>query len=79
MAFEYKNIGFIGLGLMGVPMVQQLLKKTPESTQFHLFDVATEPVDEICQKWTGRAHRCGSSREVAEKSVCTTYLVRLAL
>lgn len=70
MAFEYTSIGWIGLGLMGVPMVENLLIKTSESCQYHLFDVMTKPVEELCAKYPNRVHKCQSSKEVADKSVC---------
>jgi 3-hydroxyisobutyrate dehydrogenase len=70
MAFEYTSIGWIGLGLMGVPMVENLLAKTPESCQYYLFDVMTKPVEELAAKYPNRVHKCQSSKEVADKSVC---------
>ncbi|KAI7345254.1 hypothetical protein KC354_g14833 [Hortaea werneckii] len=38
MAALPKNIGWIGLGLMGLPMARNLLKKMDEDTQFFVFD-----------------------------------------
>jgi 3-hydroxyisobutyrate dehydrogenase len=70
MVFEHKSIGWIGLGLMGVPMVENLIKKTPESTQFHLYDVNEVAVQELSARYPERSHQAKSSREVAEKSVC---------
>lgn len=69
MTFEYKTIGFIGLGMMGVPMVENLIEKTPNSTLLSLYDVDEETVKRICEKYHGRATARGNSREVAENSV----------
>ena len=64
-----KNIGWIGLGLMGDPMARNLLKKMPEDTQFFVYDVVSSAVDKFVQEGEGRVKACASSREVAERSV----------
>lgn len=64
------NIGWIGLGIMGLPMVRNLLAKTPQETHFHVFDVVQESIDKFVADGNGRVHACGSSKEVADKSVC---------
>jgi 2-hydroxy-3-oxopropionate reductase len=58
---ELKNIGFIGLGIMGKPMAQNLLK-----TGFHLtvHDLARPRVDEVVAAGAKAAH---SSKACAEK------------
>lgn len=70
MAFEYTSIGWIGLGLMGIPMVETLIAKTPKSCQYYIFDVMAKPIDELCAKYPNKVHKCQSSKEVADKSVC---------
>jgi hypothetical protein len=66
------NIGFIGLGNMGFPMFSNLVSKIPETSTVHFYDVSAEPM-ERGSKESGAVAKldpCGSSREVAEKSVC---------
>jgi 3-hydroxyisobutyrate dehydrogenase-like beta-hydroxyacid dehydrogenase len=72
MAFEYKSIGWIGLGLMGVPMIENLINKTPSSTQFYIHDIDEAAVEKLSKKYPERAFRSKSSKELAEKSVCST-------
>lgn len=69
MATLPKNIGWIGLGLMGDPMARNLLKKMPDGTQFFVFDVSSSAMEKFVQEGKGRVTACGSSREVAERSV----------
>lgn len=73
MATLPKNIGWIGLGLMGLPMARNLLKKMDDDTQFFVFDVVQESIDTFVADGNGRVHACGSSREVADKSVCPPH------
>ena len=66
------NIGFIGLGNMGFPMFSNLVSKLPETSTVHFFDVSSESMEKG-SKGAGAVAKldpCGSSREVAEKSVC---------
>ncbi len=66
-----KNIGWIGLGLMGLPMATNLVKKMNPDTKFYVFDVVQESIDKFLEldEGKGRIHTCGSSKEVADKSV----------
>jgi len=71
MADGISKIGFIGLGLMGLPMVQNLIKKTPETTKFFVYDVVEDTLKKFCDEHSTRATAMKSSREVAEAAVCT--------
>jgi hypothetical protein len=71
---EISSIGFIGLGLMGLPMVKNLIKKTPEATKFFVYDVVEDTLNRFCDEHSTRAQATKSSREVAEKAVCTEVL-----
>ncbi|KAF2159602.1 hypothetical protein M409DRAFT_70917 [Zasmidium cellare ATCC 36951] len=68
MADLPKSIGWIGLGLMGNPMIRNLLKKVSEDTQFYIHDVVRESVERLVEEGNGRVHACESSVEVADKS-----------
>ncbi|TID14301.1 3-hydroxyisobutyrate dehydrogenase [Venturia nashicola] len=68
MADRIGKIGFIGLGLMGIPMVQNLIKKTPETTQFFVYDVVDDVLEKFCDEHPTRAKAVKSSREVAEQA-----------
>lgn len=63
-----KKVGWVGLGLMGLPMATNLLQKMDSSTEFYVYDVM--PMDEFVKRGEGRVKACGSSKEVADKSVC---------
>jgi 2-hydroxy-3-oxopropionate reductase len=56
------KIGFIGLGIMGKPMAQNLLKAGYELT---VYDIVTERMDELVR---AGARRGSSSKDVAAKS-----------
>jgi 3-hydroxyisobutyrate dehydrogenase len=63
-----KLVGFIGLGLMGKPMVENLAKKLPPGSRIHVHDVVTAVVDELCASYPDTVSRCTSAKEVTEKS-----------
>ena len=57
-----EKIGFVGTGIMGKPMVKNLLKA---GYPVHCFDIVPEPLKELA---SAGASVAASSREVAEKS-----------
>lgn len=63
------SVGFIGLGLMGKPMVQNLAKKLPSGTRIHVHDVVTAAIDELCNSYPDKVFRCENAKEVTEQSV----------
>lgn len=69
MADLPENIGWIGLGIMGMPMVRNLLAKMKDKTQFYVYDVVQESIDQLVRDGQGRVHACSSSKEVADNSV----------
>lgn len=79
MADYPNNVGWIGLGIMGLPMVRNLLAQMPNNTQFHVFDVVQDSVDAFVADGNGRAHACRSSKEVADKSVCNRTVLFISL
>ena len=71
MAELPKSIGWVGLGIMGLPMAGNLLKKMDPATHFYVYDVVQQNIEAFVNEEEGRIHSCGSSKEVADKSVCT--------
>lgn len=69
MSLSYMAVGFIGLGTMGYPMVDNLAKKLPSQTRIYVFDVSEEAMVRITTQYQGRVHSCHDAKEVAEKSV----------
>jgi 3-hydroxyisobutyrate dehydrogenase len=65
-----KKVGWIGLGIMGLPMLHNLLGKMEHGTQFYVYDVVQKSIDDIVEEGQGRVHACSSSKEVADLSVC---------
>ena len=65
------NIGFVGLGNMGFPMFSNLVSKLPQTSTVHFYDVIPASVERGLKESAAVAKldACGSSREVAEKSV----------
>jgi UDP-N-acetyl-D-mannosaminuronate dehydrogenase len=74
-----QNIGWIGLGLMGLPMATNLLKKMDKDTTFYVFDVVEESVKKLVEAGEGRVKACESSKEVTDKSVRHQLLIRLRI
>lgn len=64
-----KQIGWIGLGIMGMPMVRNLLAKMETDTQFYVYDVVKDSIDDLVKDGQGRVHACSSSKDVADNSV----------
>lgn len=73
MVDEVGKIGFIGLGLMGLPMVRNLIRKTPETTKFFVYDVLDDAMEKFCEEYSTRATAMKNSREVAEQAVCRRF------
>lgn len=65
-----KKVGFIGLGVMGYPMVQNLATKLPQSTHIYVFDVATQVMENLITEYPGKITACQSSKEITSKCVC---------
>ena len=67
---NYKSIGFIGLGLMGVPMVENVIKKTNSNVRIYVNDVVEDPVKYLCDQYPDRVEKCETAKNIADKSVC---------
>lgn len=65
------SVGFVGLGLMGKPMVENIAKKLPAGSRIHVYDVVKAAVDELCSSYPDTIVRCTSAKDVTEKSVCS--------
>ena len=63
-----KSIGFIGLGMMGVPMVENVIQKT--DVKIFVNDVVEAPVKHLCDQYPNRVQSRSNAREIAEVSVC---------
>lgn len=66
---DYKTVGFIGLGNMGYPMLENLIAKMSQSTKFYVFDVSSAIVEQMCSKHSGRVESKANAKEVTEQSV----------
>ncbi|KAF4305369.1 putative 3-hydroxyisobutyrate dehydrogenase protein [Botryosphaeria dothidea] len=75
MAFTYHSIGFVGLGIMGLPMLENLLKTLPGSPQFYVYDVSRPQVDALVAQYADRVEACQNAREVADKSSIVLSMV----
>ena len=67
---NYKSIGFIGVGMMGVPMVENVIKKTNDDVKIYVNDVVEEPVKQLCEQHPSRVESCSTAKAIADKSVC---------
>lgn len=69
MASNYDSIGFVGLGIMGLPMLENLLNKLPHSTRFYVYDVSKPQMETLATQYPTKVEACQNAREVADKSV----------
>lgn len=56
-------------------MATNLVKKMDKSTTFYVFDVVEDSIKKLVEVEEGRVIACGSSKEVADKSVCEQRLL----
>ena len=67
--FGGKRFGFIGLGAMGKPMVENLVNKLSEVTRISVYDVDENVIDEVHSQYSDRIIKAQSSKKVTEESV----------
>jgi 3-hydroxyisobutyrate dehydrogenase-like beta-hydroxyacid dehydrogenase len=75
MEAEIRKIGFIGLGLMGLPMVKNLLAKTSNETEFFVYDVVDDVMKKLSSEYNSRVSPMSSAKNVAEQAVCILQFV----
>ena len=63
------RVGFIGLGVMGYPMVQNLIKKLSSSTRISVYDIFEDACTRIKAEGGDKIAVCASAKEVTENSV----------
>ncbi|KAI9053704.1 hypothetical protein LZ554_002657 [Drepanopeziza brunnea f. sp. 'monogermtubi'] len=69
MAAQPRNIGFIGLGIMGLPMAINLAKKLPAKSRLYAYDISADALAKLLETESDTdVQICKSSREVASKS-----------
>jgi len=66
---DFQTVGFVGLGLMGKPMVGHLANKLPASTRIYVYDVLQGAIDELESHHQGKIIRAMNAKDVADKSV----------
>lgn len=69
MASSEQYVGFIGLGVMGYPMAQNLLKKLPPSSNILVYDIVADALHRIKSEGGDRIFVCRNAQEVADQSV----------
>jgi 3-hydroxyisobutyrate dehydrogenase len=77
VSFEYRSVGFIGLGAMGKPMAGHLAKKLPPDTPIYVFDVVKSAVHDLYTEFPNKVVRSANAKEVAEKCVRLIALILL--
>lgn len=85
-SFEYRQpakLGWVGLGAMGFPMADNLLRRIPTLDTLYIYDVDQRAIDHFMVKSARESARedrvvvAKSAREVSEKSVRSTYCVQI--
>ncbi|KAF2732848.1 3-hydroxyisobutyrate dehydrogenase mitochondrial precursor [Polyplosphaeria fusca] len=66
--YDFKRLGFIGLGAMGKPMLVHLANKLPPESRIHVFDVVEDVMDELCRQFPNRVLKATSSKDVAQQA-----------
>ncbi|KAF9697779.1 hypothetical protein EKO04_004186 [Ascochyta lentis] len=65
---EFMTLGFVGLGAMGKPMLEQLANKLPQESRIWVYDVVEQVVDEVCAAYPNRVFKGTSAKDVAENA-----------
>lgn len=73
---EYRNVGFIGLGVMGLSMAKNLARKLPGETKVVVYDISTAAMDELSQEFPHNITKANSAREVFSQSVSRSCSAR---
>ena len=68
-SFDFKTLGFIGLGAMGKPMLVHLANKLPPESRIYVYDVVEAVVDEMCARFPNRVYKATSAKDVAHQVV----------
>ncbi|OAL45544.1 hypothetical protein IQ07DRAFT_212004 [Pyrenochaeta sp. DS3sAY3a] len=67
-SYEFKTLGFIGLGAMGRPMLEHLANKLPSESRIWVYDVFEKVVDELCSQYPDRVLKGTSAKDVAQQA-----------
>lgn len=62
---KHQTYGFIGLGLMGMPMCKNIVSKLPTDRQVRVFDVNPQAMDTLSEEYPERIIKCSSPADVA--------------
>ncbi|KAK3356557.1 NAD binding domain of 6-phosphogluconate dehydrogenase-domain-containing protein [Lasiosphaeria hispida] len=62
------SVGFIGLGVMGKPMVVNLATKLPPGSRIHVHDIVVAAVDQLVASFPDTVVKCASAADVTAKS-----------
>jgi 3-hydroxyisobutyrate dehydrogenase len=68
-SYDFKRLGFIGLGAMGRPMLSHLANKLPQDSRIWVYDVVEQMVDDACAEFPDRVLKAKSAKDVAEQVV----------
>lgn len=68
------QVGFIGLGLMGLPMARNLAQKLPQGAELFIYDISEKAMQSLetgdaTQNYTAKIKRCSSPSDVASRAV----------
>jgi ornithine cyclodeaminase/alanine dehydrogenase-like protein (mu-crystallin family) len=69
-SLEFKTLGFIGLGAMGMPMLEHLINKLPQESRIWVYDVVEDVVDDMCAAFPEKVSKATSAKQVAQQAVC---------
>ena len=67
--YEFKRLGFIGLGAMGKPMLSHLANKLPSESRIWVYDVAEQIVEDVCAEFPDRVSKGKNAKDVAQQVV----------
>ncbi|KAJ6200123.1 6-phosphogluconate dehydrogenase [Bipolaris maydis] len=71
--YEFSNLGFIGLGAMGAPMLSHLARKLPEDSRIWVYDVVEQAVDDVCAEFPNKVFKGKNAKDVAQQAAGHDY------
>ena len=68
VAKKSQTIGFIGLGAMGLPMAQNVARKSPLE-ELIVFDLNTQAVEQLLAEFPTKTDKGSNARDVITRAV----------
>ena len=73
MMVQPQQLGFVGLGIMGMPMASNIISKSPSGSTLYIYDIYSDIMRKFALVHGRCVVVCESPKEVSTKAVCHVY------